>query len=69
MSTEKPNSFGLYDVPVRSAEKARVTLTQSDIEAQLEAGAFLMSREEAIAAGFLNDEADAVIVDVLREDV
>ena len=36
----------------------------------LDAGAFLMSREEAIAAGFLNplEEPDSVIVDIARED-
>ncbi len=34
-------------LPVRSPEKERVTLTQADIERQLDAGAFLMSREEA----------------------
>lgn len=64
------NSYGLYDAPVRASEKERVTLTQADIERQLDAGAFLMSREEAVAAGFLNplEEPDAVIVDIAREE-
>ena len=66
MSEITPNSYGLFDTPVRSLEKERVTLTQVDIERQLDAGAFLMSREEAVAAGFLNphDEQDTVIVDI-----
>ncbi len=64
-----PNSYGLFDAPVRTIEKERVTLTQADIERQLDAGAFLMSREEAVAAGFLNpyDEQDTVIVDIREE--
>ena len=54
---------------MRTIEKERVTLTQADIERQLDAGAFLMSREEAVAAGFLNplEEPDAVLVDIARE--
>ncbi len=68
--TTKRNSYGLFDAPIRSAEKERVTLTQADIERQLDAGAFTMDREEAIAAGFINpqDEPDTVIVDVRREE-
>ena len=69
MDTENRNSFGLFDIPVRSPEKERVPLTQADIERQLDAGAFLMSREEAVTAGFINpqDEQDAVIVDIREE--
>ena len=69
MSEITPNSYGLFDTPVRSPEKARGPLTQGDIERQLDAGAFLMSREEAVAAGFLNpyDEQDTVIVDIREE--
>ena len=54
---------------MRTIKKERVTLTQADIERQLDAGAFLMSREEAVAAGFLNpyDEQDTVIVDIREE--
>lgn len=70
MNTEQPNSFGLFDAPVRTAGKERVPLTQADIEGQLEAGAFLMDREEAIAAGFINphDEPDTVIVELQEEN-
>ena len=69
MSEITPNSYGLFDTPVRSPEKERVALTQADIERQLDAGAFLMSREEAVTAGFINpqDEQDAVIVDIREE--
>ncbi len=70
MNSDSRNSFGLFDAPVQSVEKERVTLTQADIERQLEAGAFIMDREEAIAAGFINpqDEPDTVVVDVRREE-
>ena len=70
MNEITPNSYGLFDAPVRSIEKERVTLTRADIERQLDAGAFLMSREEAVAAGFLNplEAPDAVLVDIARED-
>ena len=69
MPNEIINSYGLFDAPVRVREKERVTLTQADMERQLGAGAFLMSREEAVAAGFLNpyDEQDTVIVDIREE--
>lgn len=70
MDAENRNSFGLFDAARRTPEKERVTLTQADIERQLDAGAFLMSREEAVAAGLLNplEEPDAVIVDIAREE-
>lgn len=70
MNRKERNSLGLFDTARRSPEKERVTLTQADIERQLDAGAFLMSREEAIAAGFLNplEEPDTILVDIARED-
>lgn len=70
MAEQKRNASGLFDIPVRFPERERVTLTQADIERQLDAGAFLMSREEAVAAGFLNplEEPDTVLVDIARED-
>ena len=68
MAEQKRNAHGLFDIPVRFSEKERVTLTQADIERQLDAGAFLMSRVEAIAAGFIHehDEQDSVIADILE---
>ena len=70
MNDATPNTHGLFNAPVRTIEKERVTLTQVDIERQLDAGAFLMSREEAVAAGFLNplEDPDTVLVDIARED-
>ena len=70
MAEQKRNAHGLFDIPVRFPEKERVTFIQADIERQLEAGAFLMSREEAIAAGFIYplEEPDSVIVDIAREE-
>lgn len=69
MDMNNRNTFGLFDAARRSSERERVTLTQTDIERHLDAGAFLMSREEAVAAGFLNpyDEQDSVIVDIREE--
>ena len=66
MNLEKRNSYGLFDAPVRNQEKERITLSPDDIERQLDAGAFVMSREDAIAAGYLNphEEPDTVIVSV-----
>lgn len=70
MTEQNRNASGLFDIPIRFPDKERVTLTQADIERQLDAGAFLMSREEAVAAGFLNplEEPDAVLVDIAREE-
>ena len=67
--TQRQTRTVSFDAPVRTIEKERVTLTVADIERQLDAGAFLMSREEAVAAGFLNpyDEQDTVIVDIREE--
>ena len=66
MNTEKRNSYGLFDAPVRLPDKERVTLSSDDIERQLDAGAFVLSREDAITAGFLSphEEPDTVIVSV-----
>lgn len=74
MSTSARNSHGLFDSPVRSLEKENIVLTQEDLERQLEAGAFAMSREEAIMAGFLhpNDELHTVtvkVVELRKEDI
>ncbi len=70
MTEQNRNASGLFDIPVRFPDKERVTLTRADIKRQLDAGAFLMSREEAVAAGFLNplEEPDAVLVDIAREE-
>ena len=70
MNTGKRNSYGLFDAPVRLPERERISLSRDDIERQLEAGAFFMGRNEAMAAGFLSPhgEPDTVIVEV-REDV
>ena len=74
MSTSTRNSHGLFDSPVRSQEKETIILTQEDMERQLDAGAFAMSREEAIQAGFLhpNDELHTVtvkVVELRKEDI
>ena len=70
MNTKKRNKYGMFDVSLHTQEKEVITLSRNDIERQLDAGAFVMSREDAIAAGFLSphEEPDTVIVDV-REAV
>lgn len=70
MNAEKCNRYGLFDAPIHTQKNERIPLSQNDIERQLDAGAFFMSREEAIEAGFLSPyaEPDTVIVDV-QEDV
>ena len=56
MQNNQRNSLGLFDASRRSAEKECVLFSREDIERQLDAGAFLLSREEAVAAGFLNPQ-------------
>ena len=66
MTTENRNSYGLFDAPVRRQEKEHITLSPDDIERQLDAGAFVMNREEAITLGFLSphEEPDTVVISV-----
>ena len=54
MPTETRNSHGLFDAPIRFADKETIALSKEDIERQLDAGAFMMSRDDAIQAGFLS---------------
>ncbi|WCB45686.1 hypothetical protein [Nitratidesulfovibrio vulgaris] len=70
MHTEQRNSHGLFDAPIRFADKETIVLSKEDIERQLDAGAFMMSRDDATEAGFLSphDDPDTVLVQV-REDV
>ena len=69
MDTNTRNSHGLFDSPIRSKGQEIVFLTEEDIEMQLDAGAFVLSREEAIEAGFIDpdDLADVVTVQIRRE--
>ena len=50
MPTETRNSHGLFDAPIRFADKETIALSKEDIERQLDAGAFMMSRDDAIQA-------------------
>ena len=63
--TSERNSYGLFDNPVRSEELEHVRQTLGDLERQVDAGAFVVSREEAQASGLLSpyDEQDVVITD------
>ena len=65
MTTPSRNSLGLYDVPNLGAVREPLALTQADLERQLEDGAFVMDREEALKSGLINpydDETAAVLV-------
>lgn len=64
MCDTQRNTFGLFDSPVRPAEQRQSFLTRADIARRLDEGAFWMSREEAVAAGFLNpyDDQETVVV-------
>lgn len=69
MDTEKRNSFGLFDAPARFIEQESVVLSPEDIERQLDAGAFFMSREKALAEGFLNPHDAGSVVVYIQEAV
>ena len=60
------NSHGLFDAPVRCEESEVVGLDAEILDRQLEAGAFLMPREEARRRGFLSpyDEQDTVTANI-----
>lgn len=55
METETRNSWGLYDAPLAGTAPMR-PLTEETLDAQLAAGAIVLSREEAVAAGFLQED-------------
>lgn len=69
MSDER-NSRGLFDIPVPATQKSIIDMTSADFERQLDEGAFLMSREEAVRQGFLNPayEPDTVITAIVEEE-
>ena len=69
MSDER-NSRGLFDIPVPATQKPIIDMTSADFERQLDEGAFLMSREEAVRQGFLNPayEPDTVIAAIVEEE-
>ena len=54
---ETKNSWGLYDTPLM--EMADIPpLTEETLDAQLAAGALVLSMNEAVAAGFVTREED-----------
>jgi hypothetical protein len=65
MSTPQRNSHGLYDAPNFGAKREPLAISQEDLQRQLEAGAFVLDRDEAIRCGLVNpydDETDTVIL-------
>ena len=71
MNTPTRNSYGLFDAPVRNTDKKPpvVFMTQKDIEAQMEDGAYLMRRADAIAKGFINPlEGPVTVVVSIRQE-
>jgi hypothetical protein len=57
MDTER-NSQGLYDTPVSRTKQETLAFSPEDMERQFEGGAFVLDREEAVKAGFLNPYDD-----------
>jgi hypothetical protein len=65
MNTPSRNSHGLYDAPKRNAAREPLALTQGELQRQLEAGAFVMDRDEALKSGLVSpydDETDKILV-------
>jgi hypothetical protein len=65
MNTPLRNSHGLYDEPKRNAAREPLVLSQTDLQRQLQAGAFVMDKDEAIESGLVNpyeDETDTILV-------
>ncbi len=63
MSTR--NSYGMYDAPKRDAKREPLVLTQDDLQRQLEAGAFVLDEDAAVASGLVcpyDDETDTIVV-------
>ncbi len=59
------NSHGLYDAPRLNTKREPIALSQTDLQRQLEAGAFVMDKDEAIESGLLNpydNETDTILV-------
>ena len=64
MNTPSRNSHGLYDAPKLNAVREVIALAQAELERQLEDGAFIMDRIEAVNSGLINpyDDDTAQIV-------
>lgn len=67
---DERNSRGLFDIPVPATQKFIIDMTVADFERQLDEGAFLMSREEAVKQGYLNPayDPDTVIAAIVEEE-
>lgn len=52
---KKTNNLKLYDIPTREKEPDFI-MTEAGLKARLDQGAFIMSRDEAIAQGFLTPD-------------
>jgi hypothetical protein len=65
MNTPVRNSHGLYDAPKLNAAREPLVLTQADLQRQLEDGAFVMDRDEALKSGLVSpydDETETIQV-------
>ncbi|MDR3176040.1 MAG: hypothetical protein LBU06_05860 [Desulfovibrio sp.] len=65
MNTPSRNSHGLYDSPKRNVTREPLALTQDELQRQLEAGAFVMDRDEALKSGLVSpydDETEKILV-------
>jgi hypothetical protein len=65
MNTPSRNSHGLYDAPNLNAAREPLVFTQADLQRQLEDGAFVMDRDEALKSGLVSpydDETEKILV-------
>lgn len=59
------NSYGMYDAPKHNESREPLVFSKEDLQRQLEAGAFVMDKDEAIERGLVSpydDETDTVLV-------
>ena len=64
MNNNTTNKYGLFDAPVRFRERESIQLTPAMLEEQLDAGAFLLSREQALEAGLLDPHDETTVCNV-----
>lgn len=66
MEKKQCNSFGIYDRPMRFSRKMEDEITLEEFKAQIDEGAFLMDRNEAVMLGFIHPdhESDSVLTGI-----
>lgn len=66
MEKTQCNSYGIYDQPIRFSVKMEDEITLEEFKAQIDEGAFLMDRNEAVMLGFIHPdhESDSVLTGI-----